>query len=339
MSYAPTTTQSTPMPSTLKSESISLADGEACTRRLLLEPNAVECGGGIKYSTQRDMFFRVPGASCTSRENPLSVCVSLGSLCNLRCKVCLNPSDSESFSWQGLSDLIQVFESLAPLRVTWSGGEPTLYEYLPKLLEAALCANIANVVATNMTQPDCLGHLAGQFFYAVSIYGVETSVFSEYTGHDRFNSFVRHFEHCLNVGHKICASIRLQDGWRSYLPEQLEWLRKYPIRKLVLSNTLDRGRNLLGAKAISGNECRSLRSVLADARLPFPVIYPQSQTSDCIQGGYVVLEADSRTFLKLNGRLILTPSECATQLKSYAAANVKLFTLQHYQWSGNEPNA
>lgn len=287
---------------------------------------------GIYYSKCNDLFF-CEGA-VTRDDRILSICVSVGTKCNLKCAVCIANSrpDGKFMDATVARTLLRRLSTLTPLRLVWSGGEPTLYPSLPEILEDALQLGFHNVVATNALARDRLYHLRGAFSYAVSIYGTDPRGYEQYTGRDALRAFRNRFEELVSAGHLVSAYFRLDARWRQALPRVLEWLAPYPLQKLVLVTTIQKGRLDSISRPLSAEELVRARLILGTVRCKFPIVFPTAATPRARSFGNIVIDElrGSPDRASVNGETYLLTSSFSGVLGPLARNNQKLFTMGDY---------
>lgn len=296
-------------------------------------------GNDAAYCKEHDLFF---GSAATNREpsKPLSVCIGTGTRCNLVCAVCSSDSKPRGrfVAHEQLEQLLGWLKQFAPLRLVWSGGEPTLLPQIRALVEASIDHNFHNVVTTNMSAGDPLVGLAGQFSYAVSLYGTDEASYFGFTHRRGFLDFRRHFDTLFANGQIVCVNLRIESGWWKYVPACLAWLKAYPIKKLLLSNTRPGGRVLGTHRVADEGELDELLRYLRSEPTTFPIVYPAPQTIGQIEQGYLYMEPvpDALGSVLVAGRMCRGAGEVIAAIGGRAAANRKLFLLQSYvcpaQW-------
>lgn len=287
----------------------------------------------VRYDFARDMFFRArtdpPHAT-----RPLSVCISVGQECNLACRVCLSSSapGKRFLPASRLREVKLLVASLEPLRIVWSGGEPTRYPAMPDLLRFALQLRHTNVVSSNLLSADCLSELAGRFFFNVSIYGVDEHSYRVHTRLGNFSKFRDELEQAFATGHKISASIRVCSNWRSYLGPFLEFVRQYPFCRLSIRNTQLKGRNTVEAKPVCPDGLMRLRAYVTESEVRCPVIVPSTRTEECIRRGFIAIDPSLRgpSFGSVSGSLCSTWGLAKDEVLRRGVHNRRLFTLEDY---------
>jgi hypothetical protein len=291
-------------------------------------------GNDAAYCKEHDLFF---GSAATNREpsKPLSVCIGTGTRCNLVCAVCSSDSKPRGrfVAHEQIEQLLEWLKQFAPLRLVWSGGEPTLLPQIRALVEASIDHNFHNVVTTNMSAGDPLVDLAGQFSYAVSLYGTDEASYFDSTHHRRgFWDFRRHFDTLFANGQIVCVNLRIESGWWKYVPACLTWLKAYPIKKLLLSNTRSGGRVLGTHRAAGESELAELLQYLQSEPTTFPIVYPAPQTVGKIEQGYLYMEPalDTPDSVLVAGRLCRGADEVISAVAARAADNRRLFLMQSY---------
>lgn len=292
----------------------------------------VSFAAGIGYNPDRDLFFRTSGEIPTGRL--LSVCVGLGTMCNLRCSVCVASASPEGtlVDTQRVKPLLALLGTHTPLRVVWSGGEPTTHPGLATILEQSIRLGLRSVVATNALAQDPLRHLRGEFSYAVSIYGLSRADYAQYTGHDLFAVFKRRLEQMFSVGHRVSAYYRLDSKWRTNLQSVLSWIAQYPFRKLVLVTTIDRGRLDQLTASLSDSELEEVRALVVGRRLTFPTVVPTSRRRLARESGFVFMELvpDASGRVRINGIEVPLEASILRVKREFTAGNQNLFTLEDY---------
>ncbi len=283
----------------------------------------------IAYDLTRDLYYRDSTNKIDMPSHPISICIEMGTSCNLSCKVCVSNSTLRrpAQSKDDILLLLNWLQCCSPLRIVWSGGEPLTYKFLPEVLQESQSLGFHNIVATNLTLPDCLADFAGTFHYNVSIYGISRAEFLDYTGYDSFCLFERNFLNILQHEHLVSVSIRIQNDWHSYLPQYFDWLSRFPIKKIVLSNTKPYGRNLTDAKPATIADFRDIRIFASAQRLGCPIVIPSLETDKRINAGYAVLSPQSNNPFVLNGIIYNDLLSFEQDFRLLSLNNTKLFTL------------
>lgn len=289
--------------------------------------------GPVYYDDAHDLFLP---SHCNPPTHglPLSICISVGTKCNLCCNVCLSSSHPHGFlpSEHALVGILNELRGWPGLRVIFSGGEPLLHPSLPSLVEAALAYGAFPVVSTNATQPDSLSPFAGRIFYQLSIYAITAQAYTSYTHRRLFRAFVRNVEALLDHKHKITASLRVCREWRHYVPTTLNFLRQWPLRKLLVRNTDRLGRNTNRAQPVPARDLEALKYTLVESGLPCPIVYPAEQTRRHLDKGYLGISVNAAGVIVVSGQPCDSLREMRAAIEARARANRRLFTLCNYVW-------
>lgn len=287
---------------------------------------------GVTYDNHRDMFF-TDDMREAKLELPLSICIRVTYRCNLSCNTCLADAGADlDFTVGDITPLLKALSDYSPIRLVWTGGEPTLNVDLLRYVQRSMSLGYWNVVSTNMTCGDPLASIAGQFFYNVSLYGHDPSSYIKHTGKDVFNLFVNNFANLFSKGHKVVVTIIADSNWRERIPPLLHWLRAYPVRKLLITSLTYQGR-CYGSTTISKKDLTALNDYVIRCRLPFSVILPSKNSIQLVKQGYIVFhkaKVNEATSWMINGVPFSNGSELKNNLRTIAPLNSRLFTHQNY---------
>lgn len=288
---------------------------------------------GTYYNRSRDYFVtdkRPPKILA----RPLSISLRVGCYCNLSCSVCLSDSGPQrSYERVAFAPLLESLSELVPLRVVWTGGEPLLYD-IEDELEQSIEVGFFNVVTTNLTSKDPFRKLAQKIFYDVSIYGWDRQSYSLFTGRDCFDRVEKNLHGLFDAGHLVGVSIRVDANWRNYLPRLLDYVSQFPVRKLLLLNTLLVGRiSPESYPPLSDEMCMELEAFFESSQFAFSTILPYvASLSDDSPPGYILVTKPSniRNVFFVNGVPCSSAFEVIQEIHRNSRRNFRLFTLQKY---------
>jgi len=284
------------------------------------------------YDKYRDLFFTEEKPP-SILERPLSLSFRVGRYCDLTCKVCLSDSGPHrAFKTLSFSHLLEALSELKPLRIVWTGGEPLLYDIVDDLKQSIALDNF-NVVTTNLTTTNLPREIGQEIFWDVSLYGWDKQSYRAFTGKDVFRRVERNLHSLFNAGYSVGISIRVDLEWTRYLPCMIEYISQFPIRKLLLLNTLLVGRLMPGIHPISTEVCEKIEAFVKSSNLPFPTVLPYVplQSNDAREG-YLLIEKrlGSKDIFLLNEVPYSCISELVQEILKNGRANFRLFTLQQY---------
>jgi MoaA/NifB/PqqE/SkfB family radical SAM enzyme len=297
----------------------------------LVGSRIAEFDASAKYCIDHDLFFRskpMPDGDPT----PLSVTIRLGSECNLSCGVCLSeerPFES-TLSSSAVVHLIDLLSPFLPLRIVWTGGEPTLVPFLREALGAAIDKGFANVVTSNMTIGDPLRDLRGEFTYNISVYGNNRDAYRRHTGRDLFDVFARNLQDIIETRHRVALNVRVERNWQAYLPQTISWIRHLPICKLLLTNTRRTGRIGDSVWPPNSSEMAELERYLRSQVLEFPVVYPSATSDALLPTGLIVISGHPHKLACVNGMPQEDGDALRDILRKLSASNRRLFLLENY---------
>ena len=293
----------------------------------------VPASDGLYYDRHRDMFVRKTSTTSIPR-TPLSMCIAPIAKCNLRCRTCLSDSGPGGLSgeWPELRSVLEWMRPWAPVRLIWTGGEPTLYWGLADAIRMATSMGSNSVVCTNASTRDPCGELAGEFCYSVSIYGNSRATFLQETQRDHFSRFQENFDLLFRRNHKVVASIRVDQESKNRALSYATWLTAYPIRKLTILNTRQRGRLVRDGTPLTNEELSELGQQLAELSLPFPVVLPASNAPPDPRGGLIVVERPEKPdgIVVVNGTLCGSLAEARAIVDAAIPGNAALFASENY---------
>lgn len=279
----------------------------------------------VTYDSFHDVLRIGPHVQGVNAVIPLSVRLKVNNRCNFRCVRCLTDNTPGGCADFDLNGIVNALGECAPLRMVWSGGEPTLSPELRNYLAFSVTRGCYNIVATSMTQGDPFAGLAGKFFYDVSIYGTTKKEFVNYTGWDLFSTFERHFHSLFQRGHAVCATIRLHAGWRDFLVKQMRWLRSFPLRKLQILPLRDVSKQ---NPQVSADDAE-IKKIIRNVAPGFPVAVAFTGTN--LPDACISIEAatGSSAFARLNGEPMDNRSNFLMALKRLGPETTNCFTTQY----------
>jgi hypothetical protein len=282
----------------------------------------------VTYDDAHDLFAIPVGNPAGTSSRPLSVCLRINNRCHFKCHKCQSASTASGCRDEDMQAILQTLAGLAPLRILWCGGETTLSPRLGEYVEWGHNKGMRNVVTTNMVAGDPLGGLAGSFFYQVGIHGTDAHTFKNSTGWNLFDTFTRNFEHLFELGHAVTAGLTIQADWQDTLERCLHWLKAYPLRRLLISNTAEAGSNLFGGYTVQATDIERMQSTVQALAPQFPVVFPWSPGSET--EGVIVIEAvpDGSAFAKINGSTVSGREMFLGILNQLGPANVRHYTDQ-----------
>lgn len=287
---------------------------------------------GTWYDKHRDLFFTEEYPP-RILERPLSLSFRVGWYCNLACKVCLSDAGPHRvFEPFSCTHLLEALSELKPLRIVWTGGEPLLYSIEDDLKRSIALGNL-NVVATNLTATNLPREVGQEVFWDVSLYGWDEQSYLSFTGKDIFTRVERNLLSLFDAGYSVGVSIRVDVEWVRYLPHMIEYISQFPIRKLLLLNTLLIGRLVPGVRPVSSEMYKQLEAFIQSSKLPFPTVLPYVPLPSGVPDeGYLLIEkgrGSEDTFL-VNEIPCSSMSELVQEILRNGRANFRLFTLQQY---------
>jgi hypothetical protein len=285
-------------------------------------------GTVVTYDDAHDLFAVPVGDPDRAGGGPLSVCLRINNRCHFQCHKCRSASAAGGCRDEEVQPILQTLSALAPMRILWCGGETTLSPRLGEYVAWSHGKGLLNVVTTNMAAGDPLSGLAGSFFYQVGIHGTDAHAFKNSTGWNLFDAFARHFEHLFELGHAVTAALTIQADWQDNLERCLNWLKAYPLRRLLISNTADAGSNLFGGYTVQAADIEQMRSTVQALAPQFPVVFPWSPGSQT--EGVIVIDAvpDGSAFAKINGATVSGREMFLGVLNQLGPANVRHYTGQ-----------
>lgn len=292
--------------------------------------NGVRVCAGTWYDKRGDLFF-TDDKRPDVLQRPLSVALRVGWYCNSTCRVCLSDSGPHRmFEPYSFSSVLQALSKFGPLRVVWSGGEPLLYP-IGKDLEQSFALGNFNVISTNLTTISLTTKLGQAIFWDVSLKGWDEESYQVFTGRDAFKQFDHNLHSLFDADFSVGISIRLDEGWSEYLPKMIKYVSQFPIRKLLLLNTLLIGRLPTGIRPITCETYYQLRTFIMSCRLPFTIVLPVvSQLDDDAQSGYIIIEKPPENLFFVSGVRCSSVFEVVQEVQRNSGANFRLFTLQRY---------
>ena len=291
----------------------------------------------LVYSPDQDLFYKSAEMDIATKK-PVCICMRIGSKCNLNCNYCIGDIDiwKGSPSYEKTIKVLNALTVWSPLRIVWSGGEPSLYEYLPNLISASIKNGNYNVLTTNLTFNkkirDQLDGFKGKVHFNFTIYGISRRTFINHTCMDLFDLFEENLNHLFNMDHLVSVTIIITNKWQEYLPLYLNWLKKYPLRKILLLKLSLTGRQNIEVSPASYEQLQKLEQYLKILDSKIPIVYPPPESSIRYKTGQIVVQAsnDNAIHSIVNQKICETEQEFFNQIEPYIGANRKLYSTESY---------
>ena len=177
--------------------------------------------------------------------------LSITDACNFRCRYCLPNGYAHSGKQQFLTvdeigRLVRGFAALGVWKIRLTGGEPTIRNDLPHIIEAIRSIpQITHIALTtngyNLLQKAFLYYEAGVHYLNVSVDSLDPKKFQEITGQDKLSEIMEGIYLAKKIGfQKIKINAVLMKGYNDQdISQFIEWVRhrSFSIRFIELMET------------------------------------------------------------------------------------------------------
>ncbi|WP_251614609.1 radical SAM/SPASM domain-containing protein [Pumilibacter muris] len=177
-------------------------------------------------------------------DNKISTCwINVNRACNLRCSWCYAQStkfNNKKLLWKDAKKIVDIFSEYGTKSFIILGGEPTLYENLPQLLEYIYLKGGSSTIVTNairFSDKQYLinlqkSHLDG---IGISVKGYDKKSFINNTGFDGFQKFELAINNLTENGLKYNPSFVISKDSIDYIENVLEYLMRHNVQHISLS--------------------------------------------------------------------------------------------------------
>ncbi len=165
-------------------------------------------------------------------------------VCNQKCRFCSNPANGRVISWEEASTWIDSFAKAGAAGVILTGGEPTLFPELPRLIERAVSLKLAPRLITNGQSTADLGYFrtlvsAGLRHMHLSIHSCRPEVQARLTSNpDSLGNIQRSLGHAGKLGVRVDINTVINKANAGHLSELVRWVvkRAPQVRHFVWNN-------------------------------------------------------------------------------------------------------
>lgn len=198
-----------------------------------------------RYIPLDDLSLNVVNRTLTV--HPREICFEINRVCNLMCPICIasaGPHLNLYLTISKFEEIIRKFKGTA-MRITLTGGEPSLHVDFLNFVRLALTNAIGVVIATNGYQPAILENTIGglkTLTVTVSLQG-SRDVHEQFVG--KIGAFDRALDtigRCLKLGHRVEVLTTAFGESIESLPALTKALESYPIHEHRINMVKNRGR-------------------------------------------------------------------------------------------------
>ena len=291
------------------------------------EPAQKNDDTSLCYLVDRDQFAPLTQFSESVEKKfgaPYSLCMELGQYCNFRCRICISdsgPTAVKCSDWV-LPALANLHSTFGPLRIVWSGGEPTIYQDLAILLDKSATLGNSNTLVTNASR--FVEGLSVDWI-DISIYGYSEESFRKYTSSPLFKVCAKNTRLYANKYPRVSASFVLGVHGVHELKLLADFAVEAGIRRLKF-HRLSRAGRIIDQRLEDSteDEIHALREYLS--MLPVDATFTRTKSSNQKRAGYFVAKPPG---LLTNSEMAISLNE-ADQLREgvnkYSMLNRSLFS-------------
>lgn len=231
------------------------------------------------------------------------ICWRITRYCNLHCQHCLAGYGTEFIKdlteEQQIDSLKKIIDSKVT-RITWTGGEPTLCQSLPKLLDICHENNIMSIVTTHglALRPKLYASLNPNFDkLRFSFDGLEKT-HNIIRGGQYFQKTINAMVDAKSKGFSIEANVSVMENNVADIPELIVQLEKVGVTKIVLLNLMNReSANDNKLQRPSKEIYLNLNNQLEKLKTIYPNLTIQLNNYWDETDFYIVLESNGEIFL------------------------------------------
>jgi MoaA/NifB/PqqE/SkfB family radical SAM enzyme len=167
-------------------------------------------------------------------------------ICNQKCVFCSNPENGRVLEWEEAAALIDSFKEKGSKEVILTGGEPTLFPELPRLIAYARGKGQTVRMITNGQRTCRLDYLdtlakAGLEHMHVSVHSHREDIQAQLTGNpESLPNIARTLENADKLGVRVDVNTVINRVNAGHLSRIVEWLvGSFPFLKHFVWNNLD----------------------------------------------------------------------------------------------------
>lgn len=167
-------------------------------------------------------------------------------VCNQKCVFCSNPANGRVISWQEARAIVDSFAQQGASGVILTGGEPTLFPKLPRLLAYAVSRKLPPRLITNGQNTADLGYLrslvhAGLGHMHISIHSCRPQVQAALSSNpDSLRNIRSSLRHAARLGLRVDVNTVINKANAGHLSELVRWVvAQAPHVKHFVWNNLD----------------------------------------------------------------------------------------------------
>ncbi len=167
-------------------------------------------------------------------------------VCNQKCVFCSNPANGRVIPWKEAAAMVDSFAQAGAAGVILTGGEPTLFPELPRLVARAKEKGLPPRLITNGQKTASFSYLksladAGLNHLHVSVHSHKDEVQASLSGNPRSLAKIgRTLEHAGRLGLRVDINTVINKENAGHLSGLVRWLTgKFPYLKHFVWNNLD----------------------------------------------------------------------------------------------------
>ena len=167
-------------------------------------------------------------------------------ICNQKCVFCLNPANGRIISWKEAVTLIDSFSDAGAPGVILTGGEPTLFEELPRLVAYAVERGLTPRLITNGQKTSDLNYMsslaqAGLGHMHLSVHSCRPEVQAVLASKaDSLEHIQRSLKNASQLGIRVDINTVINKANAGHLSEVVRWVvEQAPHVKHFVWNNLD----------------------------------------------------------------------------------------------------
>ena len=151
-------------------------------------------------------------------------------VCNQKCVFCSNPANGRVITWDEAATWIDSFAKDGAAGVILTGGEPTLFPELPRLIAYAVSRKLVPRLITNGQKTADLGYLrslarAGLAHMHLSIYSCRPEVQARLSSNpDSLGNIRRSLRHAGKLGIRVDINTVISKANAGHLSELVRWV-------------------------------------------------------------------------------------------------------------------
>jgi MoaA/NifB/PqqE/SkfB family radical SAM enzyme len=167
-------------------------------------------------------------------------------VCNQKCVFCSNPENGRVISWDEAAALVDSFREKGSLGVIFTGGEPTLFPEMGRLIAYARAKGLPPRLITNGQRTGKFEYLeslakAGLEHLHVSVHSHRDEIQGELTGNpESLKNIAKTIENAGKLGIRVDVNTVINKVNAGHLGAIVEWLTgRFPFLRHFIWNNLD----------------------------------------------------------------------------------------------------